>query len=151
MAILLPGSLVFLAELQEQGSIWPQVQQMLQDKGLEVLTLLLAFTLSIFLLLVFAVRVLLILRKLPVPADPVDMARPRGFRAIMLGFASVLTPLMASQFLPQVGLDRRALLVTAYAIECLLAVALWFLLDLFYAGRGKRSQLDPDRRGRRRP
>ena len=107
----------------------------LLDAGLESIVLLLAFTLAIFVILVFGVRALMIFRKLPVPADPTDMVKPREFRALMLGAAVLLTPLAARGFLPVEGVDSTALLVAAYLIELILGLLLWFSLDLLYRAR----------------
>lgn len=105
------------------------------DNGLETVTILLAFTLSIFILLVFGVRILMVVRKLPVPADPIDMARPRGFRTLMLAVSVLLTPLIAVAFLPVEGLDQGSILAVVYAIELLLAVLLWVALEMIYGAR----------------
>jgi hypothetical protein len=107
---------------------------------LEVAVLLSSFTLAIFVLLAFAVRVLLIVRKLPVPVDPIDMAKPKQFRALMLGAAALLAPLAASSFIPVRGTDPQPTLVVSYAFESLVAVVLWFALDLFYRVREWRSK-----------
>lgn len=120
---------------QEPG--WLQTLERLPKVGPEFVTLLLAFSLCIFVLLAFAVRVLMVIRKLPVPVDPFDMVKPRGFRTLMLGFAVLLTPLVAQGFLPTEGMDARWALVVAYVLDIVLAVALWFLLELFYKARGK--------------
>lgn len=120
---------------QGQESAWLQALGQMLDAGLEVIVVLLSFTLAIFILLVFAVRVLMIVRKLPVPIEPTDMAKPRPFRALMLGAAALLSPLMATSFLPVEGIDPQASLVVAYGFELFLAVALWFGLELLYKVR----------------
>lgn len=122
---------------QEPGG--PAALDSMLDAGFEVVVLLLAFTLAVFVLLVFAVRALMIFRKLPVPTDPFDMTKPRAFRALMLGSAVLLTPLVASSFLPVEGLDSQSVLVVAYGFEILLGVALWVVLELFYRIREERS------------
>ncbi len=109
--------------------------------GLEIGTILLAFTLAIFIVLVFGVRALLVARKLPVPTDPFDMAKPRDFRMLMVSTAAILSPLVAQSFLPVEGLETRWVLVWAYVFQAVLAVILWLALHLFYQIReaGRRS------------
>jgi hypothetical protein len=131
-------NLLALAQGQDPG--WFQTLLGMLDAGLEIGVLLLSFTLAIFVVLVFGVRVVLVVRKLPVPVDPLDMAKPKGFRALMLGAAAVLAPLVALDFLPVGGLDRRWVLVVAYAFEFFLAAALWLFLHLFYEVRARRAQ-----------
>ena len=109
------------------------------ETGLETFVLLLSFTLAIFVLLVFAVRALMIFRKLPVPTDPLDMARPGAFRALMLGAAALLAPLVGSYFAPVLQLSSRTALLLYYGLELMIAVAFWFLLELFYRLRQQRS------------
>jgi hypothetical protein len=109
-------------------------------EALEIAALLLIFTLAIFLLLVFAVRVLLIVSKRPVPADLFDMANPKGFRTLMLGSSAVLAPLVAWEFLPVAGIDLISGLLVAYLFEALLAVVLWLLLEAFYRYRAGRQR-----------
>jgi hypothetical protein len=108
--------------------------------ALEIAALLLIFTLAIFLLLVFAVRVLLIVSKRPVPADLFDMAKPKGFRTLMLGSSIILAPLVAWEFLPVGGVDLATGLAVAYVFEALLAVVLWLLLEAFYRYRSGRQR-----------
>jgi predicted secreted protein len=100
--------------LSGAGTGWTQAVAWLLDSGLEVAVLLLSFTLAIFVVLVFAVRALMIARKLPVPTDPTDMARPRGLRALMLGSAGLLAPLVAPFFLPEAGGDPQPTLLVNY-------------------------------------
>ena len=109
------------------------------ETGLEIFVLLFSFTLAIFVLLVFAVRALMIFRKLPVPTDPLDMARPGAFRALMLGAAALLTPLVGSYFAPVLQLSSRTALFLHYGLEVVIAVGLWFLLELFFRFRQQRS------------
>jgi hypothetical protein len=104
----------------------------------EIATLWLTFTLAIFVVLVFAVRVLLIVTKRPVPADLLDMAKPRGFRTLMLASAAILAPLVAWDFLP-VNVDLATGLAIAYVFEILLTVVLWLLLEAFYRYRARRK------------
>jgi hypothetical protein len=125
------------SRVQEPGVT--QTLDQLLEAGPEAAVLLLSFTLAIFVALVFAVRALMIFRKLPVPIDPLDMAKPRAFRAVMLAGAAVLAPLVASPFLPELGLDSQATLVVLYACQLLIVVLLWFLLDLFYRRREQRA------------
>jgi hypothetical protein len=76
------------------------------------------------------------------------MAKPKDFRALMLGSAALLAPLAALEFLPVEGLDPRWVLVVAYAFEVLLVVVLWIALHLFYKVRAERAGRDrqaPDR------
>ena len=94
-----------------------------------------AFTLAIFILLVFGVRALMLVRKLPVPMDLIDMARPQSFRTLMLGVTALLTPLIAVEFLPVKGMEQGTVLAVVYTIVILLAIALWFGLELFYGAR----------------
>jgi hypothetical protein len=108
--------------------------------ALEIATLLLTFTLAIFILLVLAVRVLLIVSKRPVPADLFDMAKPKGFRTLMLGSSAVLAPLVAWEFLPVAGVDLVPGLLAAYVFEALLAAVLWLLLEAFYRYRAGRQR-----------
>jgi hypothetical protein len=121
--------------LQGSEPDWKRVLDALLENGLETVTILMAFTLAIFILLVFGVRVLLVVRKLPVPTDPIDMARPRGFRTLMLGVTTLITPLIAVGFLPVEGLEEDAVLAVVYGLEILLAVLLWLALEMFYGAR----------------
>jgi hypothetical protein len=132
--------LTLMAPAQGLEPDWLQTLGRMLDVGLEIGVLLLSFTLAIFVVLVFGVRVVLIMRKHPVPVDPLDMAKPKGFRALMLGAAALLAPLVALDFLPVGGLDHRWVLVVAYAFEFFLAVVLWLLLHLFYKARAKRAR-----------
>ena len=109
------------------------------ETGLEVLVLLLSFTLAIFVALVFAVRALMIFRKLPVPTDPLDMARPGTFRALMLVPSALLAPLVGSYFAPVLELSSQSALFLHYGLELVIAVGLWFLVELFYRFRQHRS------------
>ena len=140
--MLTTNSLSHLALIQEQQPEPLQTLEGMLGAGLEIATLLLAFTLAIFVVLVFAVRVVMVARKLPVPVDPFDMAKPKDFRALMLGAAALLAPLAALEFLPVEGLERRWVLVVSYAFEGLLVVVLWITLHLFYNVRAKRSGRD---------
>ena len=108
--------------------------------GLEISTTLLAFTLAIFVILVFGVRALMVARKLPVPTDPFDMAKPKDFRTLMVGAAAILGPLVAQGFLPVVGLETQWVLLWAYAFQAVLAVILWLALHLFYKIREARRR-----------
>jgi hypothetical protein len=109
----------------------------LQSVGLEFATLILAFTLAVFVVLVFGVRLLMVLRKRPVPLDPLDMAKPRVFRTLMLLFAVLLAPLVALDFLPAEAMDRGWTLAVAYATALVVAALAWLLLELFYQRRGR--------------
>jgi hypothetical protein len=109
------------------------------SNGAEIATLLLAFTLAIFVVLVFGVRMLLAARKLPIPTDPFDMARPKDFRTLMVGAAAILAPLAAQSFLPVEGLETQWVLIWAYVFQIVLAVALWLALHLFYQVRDRRQ------------
>lgn len=106
---------------------------------LEVAVLLLSFTLAIFVLLVFGVRVVMVVRKLPVPVDPIDMAKPKGFRGLMLVSAGLLAPLVASGVVPAAGGNWPGELMIPYVLELLVLGALWVLLDLFYRMSDRRS------------
>lgn len=135
MALLAPG---------QQGpseSLAIETLKAMLANGLEIGTILLAFTLAIFIVLVFGVRALLVARKLPVPTDPFDMAKPRDFRMLMVSTAAILSPLVAQSFLPVEGLETRWVLVWAYVFQAVLAVILWLALHLFYQIReaGRRS------------
>ena len=138
-ATMLPLCLTLVAPNQAPEPVWLHTLERMLDAGLEVGGLLLSFTLAIFVVLVFAVRALLIIRKLPVPVDPVDMAKPKVFRALMLGSATVLAPPVALEFLPVDGLDLQWVLVVVYGVEALLVVVLWLILHLFYNARTRRS------------
>lgn len=107
---------------------------------LETWVLLLMFTLAIFVVLVFAVRVLMVVTKKPIPIDPFDMAKPTGFRAVMLGGSVLLAPLIAMDFLPLKGMDAQWVLPVAYLLEILVAAILWLALYLFYKVRDKRPR-----------
>ena len=61
--------------------------------------LLLSFTLTILVLPVLVVRALMIACNLPLPTDPIGMASPRGFRALMLGSARLPAPVV-TPYLP---------------------------------------------------
>lgn len=138
--MLLLCCLTSLIPLQEEPS-WRQSLDRMIAGAPEIATLLFTFTLAIFILLVFAVRVLLLITKRPVPADLLDMAKPKGFRTLMLGSAALLAPLVAWEFLPMAGVDLATGLSVAYLFEALLAVVLWLLLEAFYRYRSgpKRS------------
>lgn len=125
--------------LQGQPSILLETLYQLLDAGFEVIVLLMAFTLAIFIVLVFAVRAVMIIRKLPVPVDPTDMVKPKEFRALMLGAAVLLTPLIAKSFLPVEGVAPSSLLVATYMVEIVLGLLLWLSLDLYYKARGTKS------------
>ena len=133
MALLAPG--------QQGSSEGPAIETLkaMLDNGLEIATTLLAFTLAIFVILVFGVRLLMVVRKLPVPTDPFDMAKPKDFRMLMVGAAAILSPLVAQGFLPVEGLDTGWMLVWAYVFQAVLAVILWLALRLFYQIRDKRG------------
>jgi len=107
----------------------------MMENGPEFVVLLLAFLLAIFVVLVFAVRALMIARKLPVPTDPLQMVRPRPCRSLMLGASALLTPLVAGSFLPLEGLDRPSALLISYGIVIVLAMLLWLALEAFYRRR----------------
>ena len=118
----------------EEASLQQTIQGMMAN-GPQIAVFLLAFLLAIFVILVFGVRVLMVLRKLPVPVEPLDMARPRPFRALMLGAAALLTPLAGRSFLPVEGLDRNMVLAVAYPVVVVLAALLWLALEGFYRAR----------------
>jgi hypothetical protein len=115
----------------QEPSLLTALGQLL-NAGLEVVVLLLAFTLAIFVILVFAVRALMVFRKLPVPVDPLDMVKPKEFRALMLGAAVLLTPLVARNFLPLEGTGSPSMLMAVYLIEIILGLLLWLAIELFY-------------------
>jgi hypothetical protein len=108
--------------------------------GLEIGTILLAFMLATFIVLVFGVRVLMVARKLPVPTDPFDMAKPKDFRTLMVGAAAILSPLVAQGFLPVEGLETGWVLAWAYVFQAVIAVLLWLALHLFYRIREARRR-----------
>ena len=138
--LMLFRCLTSLTPLQGEPGV-RQALEAMAGSALEIAVLLLIFTLAIFLLLVFAVRVLLIATKRPVPADLFDMPKPRGFRTLMLGSAAILAPLVSWEFLPVAGVDLVSGLMVAYVFVVLLAVVLWLLLEAFYRHRagGRRS------------
>jgi hypothetical protein len=109
-----------------------QVIQAVLPNGPEIAVFLLAFLLAIFVVLVFAVRALMIVRKLPVPTDPLNMARPRAFRTLMLAAAALLTPLIARGFLPVEGLDANNVLVVSYGVVAVLGILVWLALEGIY-------------------
>ena len=137
--LMLLGCLTSLTPLQGEPDM-RQSLDVMAGAPLEIAALLLIFTLAIFLLLVFVVRVLLIVSKRPVPADLFDMAKPKGFRTLMLGSAGILAPLVAWEFLPVAGVDLATGLTVAYVFEALLAVVLWLLLEWFYGYRSRRQR-----------
>lgn len=108
--------------------------------GLDIGTILFASTLAVFVVLVFAVRLLLIVRKRPVPLDPFDMAKPVAFRTLMVGAAAVLAPLAILDFLPVEGLPPGWVLGWAYLFQLVLAVLLWLALEGFYRVRARRRK-----------
>jgi uncharacterized membrane protein YgcG len=108
--------------------------------GMDIATILLASTLAVFLLLVFGVRALLIVRKRPVPLDPFDMAKPAAFRTLMVGAAAVLVPLAVLDFLPVEGLPVGWVLLWTYLFQFVLAVVLWLALEGFYRVRASRQK-----------
>jgi hypothetical protein len=127
-----------LAQLLGQKGL-VQALQVLADSILEVGVLLLSFTLAIFVLFVFLVRVLMVIRDLPVPVDPIDMAKPRGFRSWMLGCAALLGPLVSQRFWPLEAPAGGWLLVAVYLLELVIAAVLWVGLELLYRLRDRRS------------
>jgi hypothetical protein len=128
------------SSMQGQTVDWTQLFDLALDAGLETATLLLVFTLAIFVVLVFAVRVLMVVTKKPVPVDPFDMAKPVGFRALMLGSAGLLTPLVALEFLPLEGIDLQVALMVAFVFEILVVGILWLTLYLFYRVRAGQAR-----------
>lgn len=120
-----------------------QVLGPMLDAGLDAAVLLLTCTLAIFVVLVLAIRALMIFRKLPVPLDPLDMAKPRAFRTMMLFFSALLAPLVASSFLPETGLEPQSALLAAYLLEMAIAAVLWFVFEIFYRIRDRRSGRRP--------
>lgn len=115
-----------------------QTLERMLAKGPDIGTILLASTLAAFVLLVFGVRALLVVRKQPVPVDPFDMAKPAAFRSLMVGAAAVLAPLAVLDFLPVEGLPVGWMLVWAYLFQVVLAVVLWLALEGFYRVRASR-------------
>jgi len=136
---------IFTPAIRQQGqqSGWIQALQAMLREPLEVGTMLFAFILAIFVLLVFAVRVLAVVRKLPIPVDPIDMAKPTGFRAVMLAAAAVLAPLAAYGFLPVQGPDLASTLMAAYLLEIPIVLVLWIALHLLYTVRASRKRSKP--------
>ena len=137
--LMLSGCLTSLTPLQGEPGL-RQSLDIMAGAALEIAVLLLVFTLAIFILFVFAVRVLLIVTKRPVPVDLFDMAKPKGFRTLMLGSSAILAPLVAWEFLPVGGVDLATGLAVAYVFEVLLAVVLWLLLEAFYRYRAGRQR-----------
>jgi hypothetical protein len=129
-----------LFAVQQPGSSASPAMETLKamlSNGAEIATLLLAFTLAVFVVLVFGVR--MAARKLPIPTDPFDMAKPKDFRTLMVGAAAILAPLAAQSFLPLEGLEAQWVLIWAYLFQIILAVALWLALHLFYQVRDTRK------------
>jgi hypothetical protein len=112
-----------------------QTLERMLANGLDIATILLASTLAAFVIMVFGVRVLLIVRKRPVPLDPFDMAKPAAFRTLMVGAAAVLAPLAVLDFLPVEGLPVAWVLLWSYLFQLVVAVVLWFALEGFYRVR----------------
>jgi hypothetical protein len=137
--LMLSRCLTSLTPLQGEPGL-RQSLDVMAGAALEIAVLLLIFTLAILILLVFAVRVLLIITKRPVPADLFDMAKPKGFRTLMLGSSAILAPLVSWEFLPVAGVELVTGLVVAYVFEALLAVVLWLLLEWFYGYRSRRQR-----------
>lgn len=131
---------VLFAPIQGQTTGWTRVLDVALGAGLETGILLLVFTLAVFVVLVFAVRVLMVITKKPVPVDPFDMAKPLGFRAVMLGGAGLLAPLVAQEFLPLEGIEPQLVLLVAYGFEILVVGILWLGLYLFYRIRSERAR-----------
>ena len=132
---------VLLAPIQGQTIDWTHLLDLVLDAGLETGTLLLVFTLAVFVVLVFAVRVLMVITKKPVPVDPFDMAKPVGFRALMLGAAGLLAPLIAQQFVPLEGIEPQLALLVIYVFEILVVGIVWLGLYLFYRLQTERDRL----------
>jgi hypothetical protein len=101
MALLVPG------QQGPSGDLAIETLKAMLANGLEIATTLLAFMLAIFVILVFGVRLLMVARKLPVPTAPFDMAKPKDFRALMVGAAAILSPLVAQGFLPVRALETQ--------------------------------------------
>ena len=116
-----------------------QTLERMLASGLDIGTILLASTLAVFLVLVFGVRLLLFVRKRPLPMDPFDMAKPAAFRTLMVAAAAFLVPLAVIDYLPVEGLPLGWVLVWAYAFQLLLAVVLWLALEGFYRVRARRQ------------
>lgn len=131
---------ILFAPIQGQTTGWTRVLDVALGAGLETGTLLLVFTLAVFVVLVFAVRVLMVITKKPVPVDPFDMAKPPGFRALMLGGAGLLAPLVAQEFLPLEGIEPQLVLLVAYGFEILVVGLVWLGLYLFYRIRSERAR-----------
>ena len=131
---------VLFAPIQGQTTGWTRVLDVALGAGLETGILLLVFSLAVFVVLVFAVRVLMVITKKPVPVDPFDMAKPLGFRAVMLGGAGLLAPLVAQEFLPLEGIEPQLVLLVAYGFEILVVGILWLGLYLFYRIRSERAR-----------
>jgi len=115
-----------------------QTLQRMLENALDIGTILLASTLAVFVVLVFGVRLLLIVRKRPVPLDPFDMAKPAAFRTFMVGAAAVLVPPAVLDFLPVEGLPVGWVLMWAYLFQLVLAVVLWLALEGIYRVRASR-------------
>jgi hypothetical protein len=140
--ILLHGLAKRIPMQAQEPGLAQTLQQMLAA-GPDIGTILFAFTLAIFVVLVFGVRLLLIVRKRPVPVDPLDMAKPADFRTLMVAGAAFLAPLAAIDFLPVEGLPLQWVLAVAYAFQMLLAVVLWLALEGFYRIRASRRAKRP--------
>lgn len=141
----MPGTTLFRAltaavSFQDPESGWLQSLGLTPEVLLDAGVLLLAFTLAIFIVLVFGVRVLLIVTKKPVPVDFFDMAKPIAFRALMLGAAALLAPLVARGFLPFRSTDPQQVFLIAYALEIVVVAILWLALHLFYKVRTDRAR-----------
>jgi hypothetical protein len=137
--VRLRASLARVVSFQEQMDL-QQALQSLAGNLLEVAVLLLSFTWAIFVLLVLLIRVLMVVRDLPVPVDPLDMAKPRAFRTWMLGFAALLGPLVAQYFWPLEAPAEGWLLAAAYLLQVGIVAILWVGLELIYGARDRRSK-----------
>jgi len=110
-----------------QESRWPTVQPMLERA-----VLLLAFTLSIFFILIFGIYFLANLSGKPVPGAATDMARNKTLRTAMLGFSVLLTPPVLMLFVPTEAAGAGGSLATTYLSEIFIGVACWLMFDIVF-------------------
>ncbi len=109
------------------------------EAWLQLAVLLLTFTLATLVVLTLGVRLLMIARRLPVPAGYPDMLRPRGFRTLMVAASALIAPLAAARYLPVVTLGAGHASLAYLVAEALVALVLWWVLELYHRSRMRRG------------
>ena len=102
------------------------------SRGFQYSSLLLALTLLIFSILAGAIHLIARLNKKPVPRRPLDVARPKPLRFLLIGFAILMAPLIVIIILPIETMNQRSALVLTYLLEIPIGVAFHFILNLYY-------------------